>query len=411
MTRSHSRPRRRGPTLAMLLTLAGCGGGAGDGLTGSWSSVLDLAGGELPFMLHVEREDTGYTGRICNGPGCQPLSALTRTGDTLRLEIGDYDATVTATLTGDSLIGVYRNVGNRGPRVIPFRATRGAETIRPGPEALLGRWDATFITDTRRSPRVFEIRNGATGLEGNVLANSGDYGIFHGAAVGDSFFLAKFDGSFVYLAAGRLEGDTLRGVFHAGLRTQTPFLAVRSTGGRHLTPPDELTRADTLTPFRFAFPDLEGRLVTQDDPRFRGKVVMVDIFGSWCPTCHDAAPTLVEFHRDYRDRGLAVLGLAYEVTGDTAVDHRQLRRYRDKFGIEFPLLLGGINEVEATAATLPQLEGFTAYPTTLFLGRDGRIREVHAGFLGPGTGAQYTRQIEGLRATIERLLAEPGSRE
>jgi hypothetical protein len=94
------------------------------------------------------------------------------------------------------------------------------------------------------------------------------------------------------------------------------------------------------------------------------------------------------------------------VTGDTAVDHRQLRRYREKFGIEFPLLLGGINDVEVTAATLPQLEGFTAYPTTLFLGRDGRIREIHAGFLGPGTGAQYTRQIEELRATIERLLTE-----
>jgi len=406
MKRSPPPTRRPDLVLAALLTLAACGSAGNDALVGSWSAALDLAGGELPFMLHLERDATGYTGRLCNGPGCQPLSAITLTGDTLRLEIGDYDATVTATLTGDSLIGDYRNVGNRGPRVIPFRATRGTETVQPGPEALLGRWDATFITDTRRSPRVFEIRNGATGLEGNVLANSGDYGIFHGAAVGDSFFLAKFDGAFVYLAAGRLDGDTLRGTFHAGLRTQTPFVAVRSTGARHLTPPNELTRADTLTPFTFAFPDLEGRIVTQDDPRFRGKVVMVDIFGSWCPTCHDAAPTLVEFHRDYHDRGLAVLGLAYEVTGDTAVDHRQLRRYRDKFGIEFPLLLGGINDVEATAATLPQLEGFTAYPTTLFLGRDGRIREIHAGFLGPGTGAQYTRQIEDLRATVERLLAE-----
>ncbi len=392
----------------LLLVVTGCAP-ANDPVRGSWKAVLDLAGGELPFMLHIERENGGYAGRICNGTSCQEISSMVREEDTLRIEIGDYDATVTAGISGDSLIGAYRNVGNRGPRVIPFRAARGTYAPAPGGESLVGRWDATFITDTRRSPRVFDIRNGAVGLEGNLLANSGDYGIFWGQAVNDSFYLAKFDGAFVYLFGGHLDGDTLRGVFHAGLRTQTPFVAVRSTGAQHLVPPTELTQADTLNPFQFAFPNLEGHMVTNTDPRFAGKVLMVDIFGSWCPTCHDAAPSLVEFYNEYQDRGLEVVGIGYEVTGDTAIDHRQLRRYREKFKIPFTILLGGLNDVEATAATLPQLHGFTAYPTTLFIGRDGRIRQVHAGFLGPGTGAQYTRQIEDLRATIESLLQETGS--
>ena len=149
---------------------------------------------------------------------------------------------------------------------------------------------------------------------------------------------------------------------------------MRSRGEPHLKSPTELTTADTTAPFRFEFLDVDGRRVTSDDPRFKGKVVLVDIFGTWCPTCHDATPEIVKLYRRYRGRGLEVVGLAYEVTGDWAADARQVRRYRDKFGLSFPLLLAGTNDTEAAAATLPQLRGFTSFPTTLFLGRDGRIR-------------------------------------
>jgi len=116
---------------------------------------------------------------------------------------------------------------------------------------------------------------------------------------------------------------------------------------------------------------------------------------------------MVQFYRDYHDRGLEIVGLAYEVTGDSAIDNSQVRKYRDKFDIEFPLLLGGINITSATAATLPQLEGFTAYPTTIFIGRDGLVRKIHAGFMGPATGAQHDHLIQEFAAIIEELLAEP----
>ena len=239
-----------------------------------------------------------------------------------------------------------------------------------------------------------------------MISNTGDYGHFAGAIRGDSFALAHFDGSFVYLLTGRLKGDTLRGDFHAGLRTRTPWVAVRSTGTPHLKAPTEITGADTTQPFRFAFPDLEGRPVSERDPRFAGKVVLVDIFGSWCPTCHDAAPVLVRLYRKYHGRGLEIVGLAYEVTGDSAVDGAQVRRYREKFGLPFPLLLAGINDTEAAAATLPQLRGFTSFPSTVFLGRDGRVRRVHAGFYGPATGRQHERLIREFEREIERLLGE-----
>jgi thiol-disulfide isomerase/thioredoxin len=373
---------------------------------GAWRAVLELAGGPLPFTLEVARAPGGWSGRLCNGRVCERLSRVRVSADSVVFEMADYAATIEARVSGDSLTGTYRNVGNRGPRVIPFRAARGRWPATRAPAAMVGRWDATFFSDFGSSPRVFELRNGAAGLEGTMISNTGDYGHFAGAVRGDSFALSHFDGSFVYLITGALHGDTLRGVFHAGPRTQTPWIAVRTRGAPHLKAPTEITSADTSSPFRFAFPDLNGRVVTERDPRFLGKVVLVDVFGTWCPTCHDAAPDLVRLYRRYHRRGLEIVGLAYEVTGDSAVDGRQVRRYRDKFGIRFPLLLAGINDTEAAGATLPQLRGFTSFPTTVFLGRDGRVRRVHAGYYGPATGAQHERLIREFEAEVERLLRE-----
>jgi thiol-disulfide isomerase/thioredoxin len=271
---------------------------------------------------------------------------------------------------------------------------------------LIGRWDATFFQEDRTSPRVFEFRNEPTGFQGRMISSTSDYGPFAGVVQGDSFRIGLFDGSFVYLITGRLEGDTLRGIFHAGLRTQTPWKAVPSTGAPHLRSPTEITSADTTEPLRFAFPDLEGRIIRSDDARFRGKVVLLDVFGSWCPTCHDATPDLMRLYRRYHARGLEIVGLAFEATGDPTVDVRQVRRYRDKFRIPFALLIAGINDTESMAAALPQVRDLTAFPTVIFLGRDGRVRRVHAGFHGLAAGPHHRRMVREFEREIERLLDE-----
>jgi thiol-disulfide isomerase/thioredoxin len=379
---------------------------AGPSPAGPWRAALDLAGGRLPFQLELEKKADAWRGQLCNGSLCQPFSTIRVSGDSLTLEMADYAATITAVFAGDSLIGSYQNVGNRGPRVIPFHAARGRWPIARGNQALIGRWDATFFQEMGTSPRVLVLRNGSRGLEGTLISNSGDYGHFAGAVAGDSFALSHFDGSFVYLITGALRGDTLRGVFHAGLRTQTPFEAIRSRGKSPLKAPTEVTGADTTAPFRFEAPDLEGKLISERDRRFRRKVVIVEVFGTWCPTCHESAPVLVNLYRKYHARGVEIVGLAYEVTGDTAVDGKLVRRYREKFGIPYPLLLAGINDVESAGGTLPQLRGFTSFPTTIFLGRDGKVRRVHAGFYGAATGAQHRQLIEGFEREVETLLAE-----
>ena len=64
---------------------------------------------------------------------------------------------------------------------------------------------------------------------------------------------------------------------------------------------------DPAEPFRFSFPDLQGRIVSNTDAQFRDKVVLLNISGSWCPNCHDEAPFLAPRYNRYRAKGLEIV--------------------------------------------------------------------------------------------------------
>jgi thiol-disulfide isomerase/thioredoxin len=168
---------------------------------------------------------------------------------------------------------------------------------------------------------------------------------------------------------------------------------------------------DPTTPFQFAFPDLTGKIVSNTDPQFRGKVVILSIGGSWCPNCHDEAPFLTEVYKEYHARGLEIVGLMFENDPDPKVSRPRVQSFMKRYSTPYPMLLAGTMTASPTTKTineaLPQIVNFGAYPTSIFLGRDGLVRSVHAGFASPATGEEHVRLKQELREIIEHLLAEP----
>jgi len=156
---------------------------------------------------------------------------------------------------------------------------------------------------------------------------------------------------------------------------------------------------------RFRFPDLDGHPVALTDDRFRGKVVLVNIFGSWCPNCNDEAPLLAAWNRKYRSRGLEIIGLAYEFTGNAARDREMVRRLAKRYGIDYTLLLAGVSDKPKASATLPDITKVIAYPTTVFIGRDGKVKKIYSGFSGPGTGKHFDQLKTEIESLIRDLLA------
>ncbi len=120
----------------------------------------------------------------------------------------------------------------------------------------------------------------------------------------------------------------------------------------------------------------------------------------------DEAPFLVQLYKEFHAQGLEIVGLMFELDDDAALARPRVQTFMRRFGISYPMLLAGtpdnINQ------RMPQLVNFGAYPTTIYLGRDGRVRSVHAGFASAATGAEHARLEGEIRELIQHLLAENG---
>ena len=127
--------------------------------------------------------------------------------------------------------------------------------------------------------------------------------------------------------------------------------------------------AQTASPPELQLKDVDGRGLRLSD--YRGKVVLVNFWATWCPPCRKEIPDLIKLQRDYRKQGLRVLGITYPPQKLIEV-----RRFARQMGINYPVALGK----KQTKL------GFTSsetLPMTIVIGRDGSIREVIEGILLP----------------------------
>jgi thiol-disulfide isomerase/thioredoxin len=132
-------------------------------------------------------------------------------------------------------------------------------------------------------------------------------------------------------------------------------------------------------------------------------VLIVNITGTWCPNCHDEAPYLEQLYKKYHDRGLEIVALDFEEP-EQQTNLSRARAFVKKYGIEYPYLIAGAPGELQDKVT--QLVNLNTWPATVFVGRDGRVKGVHAGFAGPASGDFYRQLDQEYTSTIERLLSE-----
>jgi thiol-disulfide isomerase/thioredoxin len=378
-------------------------------IVGTWRATLASPGGELPFTLRFS--DGGAV--IVNGVEKVPTSGVSVDGSHVTIRFDWYDSVINADLSndGNTMTGAWtRTVPSRTARMV-FRATRGEQHrfARVGTASgnVSGIWKAAFVDPEGVSPARGEFHQdpGSTRVTGTFLTPTGDDRYLEGSFENGLLRLSTFDGAHAFLFQARASSDgKLSGDYWSRDSYHATWTATR-TDDAGATLPDgwkDVGLTNSEGRFRFRFPDLEGHPVALTDDRFRGKVVMVNIFGSWCPNCNDEAPLLAEWNRKYRGQGLEIVGLAYEFTGDAARDREMVRRFAKRYGIDYTLLLAGVSDKPKASATLPDITKVIAYPTTVFIGRDGKVKKIYSGFSGPGTGKHY----DVLKTEIESLIAE-----
>ncbi len=381
---------------------------------GPWDAWLESPGGRLRFRLVLEKGEGGPVAALVNGVERIEVPHTALENGELVLDFPHYDSRVTAAVgpNGASLAGTWRK---RRSNIQWTSMTFGAAARPPGgmpgrpdpaAERVAGRWAVDFSNSRAPAVGVFRARPDG-GVVGTFLTTLGDYRYLAGRLDDDVLELSCFDGAHAFLFRATLgEDGTLAGDFWSGDRWHETWTAARD-GAAALPDAFAVNRVRPgATLAGLAYRDLDGETRDLGDPAFAGRARIVQLFGTWCPNCNDEAPFLAELHERYADRGLSIVGLAFEVTGDVERDLEQLRRYRDRWDVGYPLLLAGTaNKASATRA-FPYLDRVVAYPTTIFLDGAGTPRAIHTGFSGPATGAEHERLKERFVELVEELLAE-----
>ncbi|MFM6948553.1 MAG: peroxiredoxin family protein [Aquirufa sp.] len=382
---------------------------------GPWRGELASIGGQLPINFSVEAGKSAKTFniKIQNGAESFNLGESYFRGDSLVIPFDLYDSElISAVKSTDKLKGfwVKRRNGKEIGR-IPFSANHGSTerftNLKPAKVNVSGKWDSDFWSDeTNHSPGVGVFEQNGNQVTGTFLKTSGDYRFLQGNVSGDSLFLSYFDGSGVYLLKTKVTGKEINGQFSSG------FAAKRIFKGK-FDPSASLPDLKKLTFLKdgydkldFRLPTPNGEMISLQDERFKNKVVVIELLGSWCPNCLDESRFLAPFYRKNKEKGLEVLGVSFEYSPDLAVSGPKIENFKKRIGIDYPIVFAGVPSDETLKKVIPMLSQFYGYPTTFILDKKGRVREIHTGFSGPGTGAYYTDWTIEFEKTIDLLLKE-----
>lgn len=370
-------------------------------LNGTWIGVAQTRGQAVPFRLELRVRGDAVVGAFVNAGVRSPATRGTFTDGRLRLDFDDYLNHIDATLDGDVLTGTFgghaRTVALTAHRVnrIP-----PAPIALPGPD-IAGNWEIAVPSRPKGEPAwQLQVSQDKASVSAVILRIDGDTGRLYGAWNGAAFQLSKFnsDGPATLELTPQPDG-TLQVRQRA---SGPPLIARRPSQARAagLAGPDDPLQhtrmLDPAQPLAFRFPDLDGHVVANTDAAFRGHVLIVSIGGSWCPNCHDEAPFLESLYRKYHSRGLDVVELSFEEPTQLS-DPTQLRAFIREYGITYPVLLAG--SVDDLNKKLPGVADLNCWPTTFFVGRDGLVKSIHAGYAGPATAENAS-----LRREVNQLL-------
>jgi thiol-disulfide isomerase/thioredoxin len=409
-------PRNFGFILWLIVSLANLPVSAQTKLDGLWDAKVVVGPAEIPFRFEISGQGSNLRGFFFEGEKKIGSTSAKYADGKLQFDYEFLNATLVASLSGKTLDGSYRYNRKNG-REYPFHAhphspsDASDTTKRP---QIAGDWEMKLIGEdksatkdsrTALSWRLYLHQSGSAS-SGSILRVDGDTGTLTGGWQDDSLVLSHFAGERPVLLEAKLQPD---GTLDILLNKQNRYLAARTNEALQKGIPDPPNPSqytsvkDPAEPFHFSFPDVDGSSISDTDTRFKNKVVILTIGGTWCPNCRDEAPFLVDLYNRYHAQGLEIVGLNFEAAGDLLEDKPRIQSFEKEFSIPYPILYAGA--IPDVKEKLPQLANFGAYPTTIYLGRDGHVARIHAGFASSATGEAHAALRREVDELVQRLLA------
>jgi thiol-disulfide isomerase/thioredoxin len=382
---------------------------------GIWRGALLLnseKNTELPFNFEIKTIKGKLNVIIHNAQERITIEEVVLKKDSLNFKMPIFDTEFKTQLTGDSILkGIWINHTKKENNTISFTAKYGNKNrfvvpVEKPTSFYDGRWETTFSPHTADSSKaigIFKHIANSSIVEGTFLTETGDYRFLEGTENNGKLYLSCFDGSHAFLFIAEHNATQItKGDFYLGSTWHENWIATRNEKFE-LRDPESLTYLKNPDEkIEFSFYNAKNEKVSLSDTKYKNKVVVIQIMGSWCPNCMDESAYLSKVYKQYNKKGLEIIALAYERTSDMERAKTNLMRLTKRFDIGYDILLTGLSGKDKASESLPFLNTVMAFPTTIFLDKDHQVKLVYTGFSGPATGKAY----EDYTVKTEKLIGE-----
>ncbi len=379
--------------------------------SGPWKATLEVQDNKkLPFLIEVMEDQTL---KIFNAEETIDVDEVRVYGDSVIIKIPVFEGYIAGRFV-DSMTISGSFIKKSQSRAVPFIAKYGQQDrfdiVSKPKHNITGNWETVFSKDKEEDRYIAKgiFKQNGNIVTGTFRTTTGDYRYLEGILNNDQLQLSTFDGAHAFLFTAQVTDSTLNGHFYSGNHWKEPFVAKRN---ENFTLPSE----DSLTflkegydTLEFNFPDVEGNQISLKDERFKNKVVIVQVMGTWCPNCMDETKYYVEYQNKNKNNGVEFVALAFEYAKTKEKAFKSIKRLQQKLGVTYPILLAqyGTSDKQKAQEKLPMLNHVLSYPTTIFIDKKGQVRKIHTGFNGPATGQKYIDFKEGFENFINQLLKE-----
>lgn len=384
--------------------------------SGNWRAVLTIQKNdlreEIPFTFSFLRSQDGTEQmEIMNAEERIKVNEIYYSGDSVFIKMPVFKDEIKAKLYGnDSIAGEYFHYGSRSNYGIPFYAIWGKTERFEGKNQspsfdITGRWETIMQPgDSDEYKMVGEFIQEGNKLTGTFLSAAGDYRYLEGVVSGNEFLLSAADGSHTILFKATIKDSNIieDGILIGGPAWQEKWKAIKNKDAE-LPDAEKLSQVKEGVKIEFSFLDMNNNKVSLSDEKFKGKVVILQIMGSWCVNCMDETKLFAELYKTYQPKGLEIIGLSFE-SKDFEESKKRIERFAKQLNAEYTILYAGEANRKSLFEALPFIKEFKGYPTTIYLDRNHTVMKVHTGFSGPGTGSHFEKLKTEIIQFIENLL-------
>ena len=361
----------------------------------------------LPFKFKLVNKSNKFKMIVENGKETLVYEDIIFEGDSMKILMPPYDAVIIVKPGEKSLSGKY--LKEESGKQASFYAVINSEPKFKSDKTpnfyLNGNYKTVFRPDTPY-PGLGIFKQEGSKVSGTFRKNTGDTRYLSGITFGDSILLSTFDGAHPYLIKAKKVGDTIFGNLHYYSDSITEFWMIEDDNY-------ELSNSKSLTKLKkgvesinFNFKDSNGKYLSLSDVKFKNKVVVIQILGTWCPNCLDETQFFLSYLNENPNKNLAFVGLSVEAakTEDRAM--KRINKMIDKYNIPYPILLAqyGSTDKEALLEKIPWLDNLISYPTTIIIDKSGKVNSIHTGFNGPATGQAFLNYKKEFELEIKTLL-------